>query len=73
MSENKVLELCCTNPNCKKWFRSPFFHGYLNTFDVNALKGLKAQCPVCGRMVTGTPKNVRIRTIYDDHRMNKTS
>lgn len=73
MATNKVLELRCTNPNCKIWFPSPFTHGNLDGFNVNAFKGLKAQCPTCGKMVSGTMKNVRIRVIEDNYRMNKTS
>ncbi|GIN84315.1 hypothetical protein J6TS2_07010 [Heyndrickxia sporothermodurans] len=73
MAMNKVLELRCTNPNCKVWFKSPFTHGNLDGFNVNAFKGLKAQCTTCGTMVTGTIKNVRIRTIDDKYRFDKTS
>ncbi len=70
---SKVLEIQCTNPNCKRWFKSPFTHGNLDGFNVNAFKGLKAQCPTCGKMVAGTKKNVRVR-LFDDHsQFNKIS
>lgn len=59
----KILELCCTNNNCKTWFRSPFSFGNLDVFNVSAFKGLQAQCPSCGYMVTGSKDNYRISTI----------
>ncbi|WP_066229527.1 hypothetical protein [Heyndrickxia sporothermodurans] len=73
MHTNKVLEIRCTNPNCKTWFPSPFTHGNLNGFNVNVFIGLKAQCLICGKMVSGTIKNVRIRTVSDNLRFDKTS
>lgn len=65
MPENKILEICCTNSNCKRWFPSPFFNQNLTNFNVNGLKGLKSQCPTCGSIVTASKNNVRIRSIYD--------
>ncbi|MGE8205758.1 hypothetical protein ACQKP0_14470 [Heyndrickxia sp. NPDC080065] len=73
MKTNKVLELRCTNPNCKTWFQSPFFQGNVDHFDVNAFKGLKSQCPLCGKMVQGSIKNVRIRPVGDNDRFGKIS
>ncbi|MED4402648.1 hypothetical protein [Metabacillus fastidiosus] len=66
MPKNKVLEICCTNPNCKKWFRSPFFNYNLDNFNANGLKGLRSQCPTCGNMITASKKNIRIRSLIND-------
>lgn len=66
------LEICCTNPNCKTWFQSPYFYGQLDTFNASALKGLKAQCPSCGKIVSGTNKNTRIVEM-NDFPINKSS
>jgi hypothetical protein len=73
MTTNKILEICCTNPNCKTWFRSPFSFGNINAFDVNAFKGLQSQCPTCGNMVSGSKENIRILTIDGHWRYNKSS
>lgn len=61
--KEKILEIYCTNKNCNTWFQSPFTFGNLDGFDVSAFKGLYAQCPNCGHMVTGTTNNYRVITL----------
>jgi len=73
MSVKKILEICCTNNNCKVWFQSPFFNGYSYVVNESAFKGLKPQCQICGSMVTVTKDNIRYRMVNNDIMFNKTS
>jgi len=73
MSVKKVLEIGCTNRNCNVWFQSPFFNGYAHSVNESAFRGLKPQCPTCGRMIIVTKENIRYRMINDDIMFNKTS
>jgi hypothetical protein len=61
MSKIKIIEVRCSNPECKHWFRSPVGFDSTESFDSAILYGNKVYCPDCKTMTICHKENIRIR------------